>query len=148
MPPWVLPATVYGLFDRAWAAVVAIAAAAVLLTSELDLGDWWADDAAADLAGWAYVGVMAAVAVWPASLALHRWGMALACLFWGRRTVAFLVLIFHLDRPDLWGTVAERLATLAAVLTLHVLAARRNGFVDALRSHRIDVNGARHGQPS
>ena len=131
--------------DRVWPGVVAGAALTVLSTSAVGINLWFASGIAADILTLIYVVVMAALVGAPDELGLHRAAIVLSALFWGGRAGGFAELVITQGRFDLWGAVAERGAIFAAVLTLHLVAARRIGHTQALEAHGIRMGGADRG---
>lgn len=139
MTSWLNGATFGGIVDRGWPAVTSAAVVTVLATSRVDLNLLLVAGLPATVLAVGYAVAMASLVGAPNNLTLHRVTFALSVLFWGGRAGGFLDLVVTHGRGDLWGAVAERASMFVAVATLHLIAARRIGYLEALRARGITV---------
>lgn len=127
------------ILDRIWPAVAAGAVLTVLVSSNVPLNLWLLSGPAATALAVAYGAAMAAIAVKPDEINFHKAAFALAALFWGGRAAGFAEIVISQQRTDLAGAVAERVAILFGLGSLHLMAARRVGQEEALIAEGLIV---------
>ena len=115
--------------------MVAIAVGTVLVTSEVGVNLWFVSGPPAVMVGLAYMASLSGVTLRPNDIRLHQLAGPLGVTFWGGRGAAFAQLVIEQHRWDLLGAVAERGALAAALMTLHVIAARRVAFAESVGLH-------------
>jgi hypothetical protein len=113
--------------DRAWILSHIAATGLVAWTSPVGLDLWFVAGPAALLLGIGYILALTVVLARPRSIRAHVPALLLGLLFWAGRGTAFLPL-------GLWGAVAERAAMAISFSALHLIAIRRETYLDGVAS--------------